>query len=320
MQAQLRALATNTIEPSPTGPTILTGRAAHRRLAIAFSGQGGQWWAMARRLLNEDKAFRRSVEAFDEVLRPLVGWSTVEEMLKYEQSTRINEADRTQASIFATQISLYDRWIRMGARPELLIGHSFGEVAATHVSGIIDIETVARIIAARGQIPLKSTRRGAMATVGLTVQQLEPLLPGNDSVVIAAYNGPIAQTISGMEGAVIDVLAKVAEAYPDATARRMTMDFGWHSAHLEDCKDWFLEELGPVTWKDGSLPIISTVTGTFQTRFDAAYWWKICASGSFTKALDFSFDYGIDAYLEVGPHRTLTPLVRRHRCRNATRM
>jgi acyl transferase domain-containing protein/NADPH:quinone reductase-like Zn-dependent oxidoreductase/NADP-dependent 3-hydroxy acid dehydrogenase YdfG/aryl carrier-like protein len=311
VQAQLRALAANTIEQSPTGPTILTGRAAHRRLAIAFSGQGGQWWAMARRLLNEDKAFRRSVETFDEVMKPLVGWSTVEEMLKDEKSTRINDADVTQASIFATQISLYDRWIRMGARPELLIGHSFGEVAATHVSGIIDIETVARIIAARGQIPLKSTRRGAMATIGLTVPQLEPLLPGNDTVVIAAYNGPIAQTISGMEDAVVEVLAKVAEAYPDATARRMTMDFGWHSAHLEDCKDWFLKELGPVSWKDGRLPIISTVTGTFQTRFDADYWWEnLRQPVSFTKALDFALDYGIDAYLEVGPHRTLTPLVR----------
>jgi acyl transferase domain-containing protein/NADPH:quinone reductase-like Zn-dependent oxidoreductase/NADP-dependent 3-hydroxy acid dehydrogenase YdfG/aryl carrier-like protein len=311
LQTQLRALAKGSPEQSATGPTIITGRASRRRLAVAFSGQGGQWWAMARRLLKEDRAFRRTADMFDEVLRPLVGWSTVEEMLRDEGSTRINDADVTQASIFATQISLYERWTRLGIRPELLIGHSFGEVAATYVSGVIDIETAARIIARRGLIPLKSERRGAMATIGLTVQQLAPFLPDDDSVVIAAYNGPIAQTISGMEDGVLAVLAKVSEAYPDATVRRMTMDFGWHSAHLEDCKDWFLGELGAVAWKEGSLPIISTVTGIFQTKFDADYWWaNLREPVSFTKALDFSLDYGIDAFLEVGPHRTLTPLIR----------
>ncbi|MDQ0394911.1 SDR family NAD(P)-dependent oxidoreductase [Labrys monachus] len=311
VQAQLRALAKGSLDQNATGPTIITGRASNRRLAVAFSGQGGQWWAMARRLLKEDAAFRRTADMFDEVLRPMVGWSTVEEMLRDETKTRINDADVTQASIFATQISLYERWKKMGVRPELLIGHSFGEVAATYVSGIIDIETAARIIATRGLIPLKSTRRGAMATIGLTVQQLAPFLPGDDSVVIAAYNGPIAQTISGMENGVVEVLAKVAEAYPDAMARRMTMDFGWHSAHLEDCKEWFLGELGPVAWKGGSLPIVSTVTGIFETKFDAAYWWdNLRQPVSFTKALDFTLDFGINTFLEVGPHRTLTPLIR----------
>lgn len=311
LRTQLRNLATGTVEQSPAGPTIITGRASSRRLAIAFSGQGGQWWAMARRLLKEDPAFRRTADMFDEVLQPMVGWSTVEEMLRDETKTRVNDADVTQASIFATQISLYNRWTKKGVRPELLIGHSFGEVAATYVSGVIDIETAARIIAKRGLIPLKSERRGAMATIGLTVEQLAPFLPDDGSVVIAAYNGPIAQTIAGMEDAVVGVLAEVAEAYPDATARRMTMDFGWHSAHLEDCKEWFLGELGPVAWKEGKLPIISTVTGIFETKFDADYWWaNLRQPVSFTKALDFTLDYGINAFLEIGPHRTLTPLIR----------
>ena len=311
LQSQLRGLAKGGLEQSPVGPTIITGRASNRRLAVTFSGQGGQWWAMARRFLEEDRAFRRTAEMFDEVLRPMVGWSAVEEMLRDETKTRINDADVTQASIFATQISLYERWTKIGIRPELLIGHSFGEVAATYVSGVIDIETAARIIATRGLIPLKSKRRGAMATIGLTVQQLEPFLPDDESVVIAAYNGPIAQTIAGMEDGVLCVLAKVADAFPDATARRMTMDFGWHSAHLEDCKEWFIGELGPVAWKEGSLPIVSTVTGIFETKFDAGYWWSnLRQPVSFTKALDFTLDFGIDTFLEVGPHRTLTPLIR----------
>ena len=85
-----------------------------------FSGQGGQWWGMARRLLLEDKAFRATVERVDEVLRPLVGWSTVEEMLKSEKASRINTAEVTQAAIFATQMALFEHWERGGLWRQLV--------------------------------------------------------------------------------------------------------------------------------------------------------------------------------------------------------
>ena len=292
--------------------TILRGRpTVQPRFAIGFSGQGGQWWAMSRRLLQESPIYRRSVEQFDEVMRPLSGWSTVEELLRNEQDSRINDPDLTQAAIFANQLGLYNYWKAEGLRPELLIGHSFGEVAATHIAGVIDLETVARIIDARGRIPGNSTRRGAMAAIGLTVDQLTPFMPQDDSVVIAAFNGPVAQTIAGMEAGVVAILKAVAEHYPDALARRMTMDFGWHSAHLDDCEAAFRRDVGKITFKAPQLPIVSTVTGILETQFDTDYWWQnLRQPVSFTKAVRFCFDYGINAFLEMGPHRTLTPLIR----------
>ena len=109
---------------------VVVGRASKRKLGLVFSGQGGQWWGMARRLLLEDTGFRATVERVDEVLRPLVGWSTIEEMLKPEEISRINTAEVTQAAIFSTQMALFEYWERKGLRPELVTGHSFGEVAA----------------------------------------------------------------------------------------------------------------------------------------------------------------------------------------------
>lgn len=314
LQEVLRGIGkpTEQTQAGSKGPTVITGRAARRtRLAFAFSGQGGQWWAMSRRLLKEEPTYRKTVEMFDEAIRPLVGWSTVEEMLRDEASSRINDADITQASIFACQIGLYELWRQRGYEPELLIGHSFGEVAATYIAGSIDLDAVSRIIAARGDIPHHSTRRGAMATIGLTVEQLQPLLPEDGSVVIAAYNGPVAQTVSGMEPGVVTLLAAVAQQYPDALARRMTMNFGWHSEHLDDCEAWFRKTLGEVASKPPRLPIVSTVTGILETQFDVEYWWQnLRQPVSFTRAVDFCLAYGINAILELGPHRTLTPLFR----------
>lgn len=296
----------------PDGPTIISRRSGgNPRLALAFSGQGGQWWGMSRRLIREEPVFRRTVDMVGEALKPLVGWTLIDEMLCDEKTTRINEADRTQGSIFANQIGLYEMWKARGIVPELLIGHSFGEIAATYVAGVLDLDTVARIIAARGRIPFGSTRKGAMATLGLTVDQLTPLLPEDGSAVIAAYNGPVAQTVAGMEASVDAVMKAAAEQYPDAVIRRLTMNFGWHSEHLDDCEAAFRREVGPVAWKSPALPIVSTVTGVLQTRFDLDYWWdNLRQPVSYTKAVNFCFDYGIEAFLEIGPHRTLTPLIR----------
>ncbi|MCA3575152.1 MAG: polyketide synthase dehydratase domain-containing protein, partial [Aestuariivirga sp.] len=300
------------LDQAPQGPFVLSGHSAGRpRLALAFSGQGGQWWAMSRRLLQEESVFRRMVGMVDEALRPHMGWSLIEEMMRDEATSRINEADRTQGSIFACQIGLYEMWKARGIVPELLIGHSFGEIAATYVAGVLDLDTVARIIAARGRIPFGSTRRGAMATLGLTVEQLLPLLPEDGSAVIAAFNGPVAQTIAGMEGSVERLMKLASEQYPDAVVRRMTMNFGWHSEHLDDCEAAFRSAVGEVSWKDASVPIVSTVTGVFQTRFDLDYWWdNLRQPVSYTKAVGFCLDYGIETFLEIGPHRTLTPLIR----------
>ncbi|MGF7160218.1 acyl transferase domain-containing protein/acyl carrier protein [Rhodoligotrophos appendicifer] len=295
-----------------TGTTIITGHAQKaRRLALAFSGQGGQWWAMSRALLKSEPSYRDSVEEFDAVLRPIAGWSVVEEMLRDEDKTRINDADVTQGSIFANQISLTKMWMARGLTPELIVGHSFGEVATSYITGAISMETAARIICARGQIPHNSSRRGAMAVIGLTLEQLEPLMPADGSAVIGAYNGPAAQTITGMEPSVVAVLAEVNRLFPDALARRLTMDFGWHSEHLDDCEAEFRKALGPVEWTTPSLPVVSTVTGLLHTKFDLDYWWRnLREPVAFKKAIDFCLDLGIDSFLEIGPHHTLTPLIR----------
>ncbi len=290
---------------------VVVGRASKRKLGLVFSGQGGQWWGMARRLLLEDTGFRATVERVDEVLRPLVGWSTIEEMLKPEEISRINTAEVTQAAIFSTQMALFEYWERKGLRPELVTGHSFGEVAAACSTGYIAIEDAARLISLRGQVPKRCSARGAMAAIGLTPEQLNPLLRDFDGVIVGAFNGPVAQTISGREDAVIAAMAEISKAYPDVLVRRMQMDFAWHSELLDEIKDWFVSELGEVKPLEGRIPMVSTVTGKLEVYFDEAYWWEnLRQPVSFTKSIDLCLALGTNAFLELGPHRTLTPLAK----------
>ena len=290
---------------------VVTGQATTRSLAMLFSGQGGQWWAMARRMLEDDPAFRASVEEIDAILKQLVGWSTVEEMLRPEADSRINTAEVTQAAIFSTQMALYRHWQERGITPQWVAGHSFGEVAAACATGYIALEDAVRLIALRGQIPKRCSGTGAMAAIGLPVDELLPLLEDFDKVCVGAFNGPVAQTISGYEADILNAMERIAAVHPDVLVRRIQMDFAWHSVMLDEVEDWFRSSLGTVTPHEGRVPLVSTVTGKLETHFDEEYWWQnLRQPVSFTKGIDLCLDLGANAFLELGPHATLTPLVR----------
>jgi acyl transferase domain-containing protein/NRPS condensation-like uncharacterized protein/acyl carrier protein len=292
-------------------PRLVRGRArAQRRLAFTFAGQGGQWWGMARRLLTENRLYRRTVEDLDDIFRAISGWSIVDAMLADESQSKIDsDAAVTGPAIFANQIGLLALWRSRGIIPDLVIGHSFGEVAATYAADCISLDAAANLIHKRGLIRSRIDAQGAMAAVALPADQLDHFLPGDDSVVIAAFNGPTMHTLSGETEAMREVLARISAADPNVFVRLLKMDFGWHGPQLDPGQEWFFESLGTIDWNAGSIPVISTVTGRLETCFDAAYWWRNLRDPvSYCQAIKFALDLGVDGFLELGPHRTLAPL------------
>ncbi|MCB1810332.1 MAG: SDR family NAD(P)-dependent oxidoreductase [Candidatus Competibacteraceae bacterium] len=291
-------------------PQIIQSRTSHEhKLVFTFAGQGGQWWKMGRRLLLEEPCYRRAIDEFDAVFQGIAGWSVVDEMLADEKSSRVDEAAVTQPTIFAVQIGLAALWQQRGIEPDIVIGHSFGEVAAAYIAGAISLQTAAVLIHKRGLIKDQAGSQGAMAVVALAPEQLTPFLPMDGSVGIAAFNGPAMATISGAVEGVQQTLRAI-EAYdPAIFTRYLKMDFAWHSSALEPVESWFLSAVGELTWQMPRIPIVSTVTGMLETVFDASYWWRnlrqpVC----YTAAIESALELAGDTFIELGPHRTLSGL------------
>lgn len=300
--------------PAPTEnsvvPPIVRGRAREgRKIAFTFAGQGGQWWGMGRQLLTQDAIYRRTIEEFDDVFKSISGWSVVEAMLADEQTTRIDDAEVTQAAIFANQIGLLAIWNARGVRPDVLIGHSFGEVAATYAAGSISLNTAANLIHKRGLVRTEIGSLGAMAAVGLSHEQILPYLPADESVAIAAFNGPTMHSLTGDAEHMRDVLQRISADFPTAFVRQLKMDFGWHGTQLDPGEAWFRTQLGNVACRMPAIPVISTVTGRLETRFDNDYWWgNLRQPVSYQRAIEFALELGVDSFVELGPHRTLAAL------------
>ncbi len=289
-------------------PAIVTGKVRNDgKLVFTCTGQGGQFWNMGRDFLDLHPVFRRFVEDFDALFKPAAGWSVVEALSADEQTSRLHDPAVTPAAMFALQAGLAEVWKSAGVTPDLLIGHSFGEVTAAYLAGAVALADVAHLVNHRGLIRGHIDRIGGMAAIGIGARELAAFMPDDGSVEIGAYNSPGMVTVSGERAAIEALIARLKAHDPNMLARLLDLDFAWHSSWLEPGKDIFAKAVGERPWRSPRIPVISTVTGEFETRFDTHYWWRnLRYPVRFDKAVDLALDDGAARFIELGPSRTLS--------------
>ena len=108
------------------------------------------------------------IAACDSLLRPLSGWSLLEELSLPEERSRLDQTEIAQPALFALQIALAALWKSWGVVPAAVVGHSVGEIAALHVAGCSIWAKRFVIVWHRGHIMQQATGLGRMASVGLT--------------------------------------------------------------------------------------------------------------------------------------------------------
>lgn len=288
-------------------PDIVTGRvSADNKLAFMFSGQGSQWWGMARQFLESDPVFARAVDDYDAHFIKAAGWSIKQELLKDEAESRIDDTTITQPALFAIQSGLAAVWARFGIKPDMVVGHSIGEAAASYVAGGLSLSGAARFLSKRGAIRDQLGARGSMAALGLGVEDVEAILPEDGKIGIAAINGPGSTTISGDYEALHDFVEDFSIRNPNTLARILKVDTAWHSYQLEGGESWFRKEVPSIDFAVPTLPFISTVTGKPEVRFDVEYaWLNLRKPVNFQAGIETALDYGATVFVELGPHATL---------------
>ena len=291
----LRALA----EDRPAAG-VVRGVAGSGRRVFVFPGQGSQWTGMATELMAGSPVFAASIRRCALAVAPFVDWDLVEEL-----SGPLDRVDVVQPALFAVMVSLAEVWKSIGVRPDAVVGHSQGEIAAAHVAGALDLDDAARIVALRSRALVALAGGGGMVSVGLSARDTEALL--RDGIGIAAVNGPSSTVVSGEVGALDELLAACAAR--DVRARRVPVDYASHSPQVELIRDEVLGALTGLAPRAATVPFYSTLTGGLldTTRLTGDYWYRnLRERVRFEQATAALAEDGHDLFIEVSPHPVLT--------------
>ncbi|HYT76508.1 MAG TPA: type I polyketide synthase, partial [Vicinamibacterales bacterium] len=294
---------------------VETGRVGDKpRIAFVFAGQGAQWWAMGRRLLEADPVFRAAVDACDEAFKALSGWSVIEELRRDEAESGIDSTRIAQPATFALQVGVAARWKAWGIRPEAVIGHSIGEMAAAYVSGALSLADAVAVVHHRSRLQETTRRQGAMAAVGLAPEAARRLFGETGlTLEIAAINGPDLITVGGPPTDV-ERLMELLRADPARPfGRRLRVDYAFHTRQMDPFAAELHASLAGIAPCAGETAMYSTVTGkpVGAHELHAEYWWRnIREPVLFQAAVEAAIREGINTFVEIGAHPVLGGPVR----------
>ncbi|MBQ7738729.1 MAG: SDR family NAD(P)-dependent oxidoreductase [Desulfovibrionaceae bacterium] len=292
------------------------------KTAFVFAGNGCHWQGMGQDLLAHPTFRKRAREVADLFL----AYTDVDffDLLSTATASDLEKTELTQPLIFLIQVAICALLEEEGLKPDVVLGHSVGEVAAVWAAGLLSLADAVKVVYFRSLYQGKTSGLGQMAAAKLTIADALTLAKtvGLGEVEIAGINAPASLTLSGS--------ARGLEAMAVALAQKRTffkllpLDYAFHSRMMETIKDDLAKSLQGLTTLTPRCTFISTVSECASDdlascgleplvfdSYDADYWWRnIRRPVNFARACQKAISLGVRCFLEISPHAILQQYLR----------
>ena len=312
--AQLQALAADQ-RPLPEGLARATSSRRPGKLAWLFTGQGSQALGMGQELLEHPtlrEAFDRVAVLLDPQLdQPLRDLLLPRSGDEAQAAARLNQTGATQPALFALGYALSQLWRSWGVRPDLLMGHSIGEVLAAHLAGVFSLEDACRLVSARGRLMQALPAAGGMAAVLAPHDRVRALLARHPEVSMAAYNSPCNTVVAGPTPALRRLLADAETT--GLQARQLAVSHAFHTQAMAPMLQAFERELRQLSFSPPNRPLVSNLTGQLAGAEMAQpdYWCdQVLSPVRFAEGVGSLVSQGAQVFLEIGARPTLIGMAR----------
>lgn len=281
------------------------------KTVFLFSGQGSQYPGMGAELASKFGSAKQILECGSDIL----GYDLLK---KLTDSTpeELAQTRLSQPAIFTVSLLALNAVRENGIENHAVAGHSLGEYAAMYAAGMLTLEDAFKAIKLRSAAMAKAAEitHGAMAAViGADASTIDEVCAGVHGYCVPAnFNCPVQTVIAGDSNAVDEAVS----AFTERKIRcvKLAVSAAFHTKHMESAAEEFKSQIADFKFEKPNCAFYSNLYGSEITDFPnmpdylAAH---ICNPVKFTNELNAMNESGIEAYVELGPGKVLSGLVRK---------
>lgn len=295
---------------------------ARPQIAFVFPGQGSQYVHMASDLCLAFPEVREVFDRFDGYLekkfeQPLSRSIFPRESFSAEEKNRhvrvLTDTHVAQASLGAVSVALLTLLNRVGLRPYMTAGHSYGEIPALHAAGVLSEKSLARISEARGRFIMESIgpETGTMAAVKAPADKVKPVIDHVEGVWIANLNAPSQTVISGTRVGVAAAMAQLEKQ--GITSVSIPVACAFHSPLVKGAQAKLKGFLSRIDISGPQVTVFSNTTAApFSTQpndIRQLLVEQLVRPVRFVQVIEAMYTAGTRYFIEVGAGNVLTHLI-----------
>jgi len=223
------------------------------KVCFVFPGQGAQWVGMGNELMKREPVFKEALNACNEAFSKYVDWELFEQI----NQPLSDKIDVVQPVLVAIEIALAKWWQSKGIQPDVIVGHSMGEVAAAYIAGHLSLDDAANVICNRSRLMKSRSGFGVMGVTELSFEEATNRIKGQeDKLSVAVTNSPASTVISGDKTALQNIFAQLDEE--GKFCRMVKVDVASHSPQMDPVLGDLKNAVSGIQPKNGDVTFFST--------------------------------------------------------------
>lgn len=276
--------------------------------AFLFAGQGSQYVGMGKALLEANPEFSYLYDTASEVLG-----KDMKDICFNSELEELSKTVNSQPAIMLTSLLCFEVAKKNGITFDGVAGHSLGEYASMVASGMLSLEDGFKVIKARAEAMDKAKGGLMYAILKASVEDIIKVCQDTEGYVVPVnYNSPVQTVIAGENDAVL----KAVDTLTSMKARcvKLNVSSAFHSDIMKPCAEEFYNSIKDVEFKNPTIKFYSNVLGKELTDFSdmpSLLKQHMISAVHFTDELNCMANDGFDIFIELGPNKVLTGLVKK---------